>query len=186
MSRSEPSRPAPARDKRAFVLVLILALLVSLPVAAVWLSQDQDKAAVAQTDSTAAALDPTLPSQTITKLSALPPGVADHVQVAYFHRTQRCASCVEAERLTRETLNAYFADQVRSGKMSLVVADVQNPANAGLAGSYSASGSELLLGIVKKGTLYVYPVGDIWLVVGNEVRFMTALREIIDFASGGG
>ncbi len=186
MSRRDLKRAAPARDKRVFTLLLILAVLVSLPVAAVWLSQDHDEAGAAETDSTGAALDPALPSRTIAKLGALPPGVADHVQVAYFHRSQRCASCVEAERLTRKTLNAYFADQIRNGKMSLVVADVQNPINAGLARSYGASGSELYLGIVKKGTLYVYPVGEIWLVVGNEARFMAALHEIIDTASGGG
>ena len=186
MSRSELKRPAPSRDKRAFVLLLILALLVSLPVAAVWLSQDHDNAGAAETDSTAAALDPSLPSRAIAKLGALPPGIADYVQVAYFHRSQRCASCVEAERLTRKTLNAYFADQIRNGKMSLVVADVQNPINAGLARTYGTSGSELYLGIVKKGTLYVYPVGEIWLVVGNEAKFMAALRTTIDAASGGG
>lgn len=186
MSRGELKRPAPPRDKRALALFLILAFLVSLPAAAVWLSQDHDQAGAAETDSTAAALDPSLPSRTIAKLGALPSGVADHVQVAFFHRTQRCASCVEAERLTRKTLNAYFADQIQNGKMSLVVADVQSPANAGLVRSYGATGSELFLGIVKKGTVYVYPVGEIWLVVGNESRFMATLREIIDTASGGG
>lgn len=186
MSRRDLKQAAPARDKRLFALFLILALLVSLPFAAVWLSQDHEEAGAAETDSTAAALDPALPSRAIAKLGALPPGIADHVQVAYFHRSQRCASCVEAERLTRKTLNAYFADQIRNGEMSLVVADVQNPANADLARSYGASGSELYLGIVKKGTLYVYPVGEIWLAVGNEARFMATLRTTIDAASGGG
>ena len=185
MSHGNGQQSTPVRDRRTLALFLILALLVSLPAAGVWFGQDQGEAGAATTDTTSAALDPALLSRAVAKLSAIPAGTADHVQVAYFHRSERCASCVEAERLTRKTLNAYFADQMRDGKMSLVVADVQNPANAGLARSYGATGSEVFLGIVKQGNLYVYPVGEIWLVVGNETRFMTTMREIINASFGG-
>lgn len=121
-----------------------------------------------------------------TLLSQLPPGKVEHVEVVYFHRTQRCASCIEAERLTRKTLDTYFADRLKSGGMSLVVADVQKPQNAALARKYEASGSSLYLGILNGGVEYILPVNDVWLVLQNEAKFMTTLRDKINLVYGGG
>jgi hypothetical protein len=127
-----------------------------------------------------------LPTQQLRDLSQLPPGKVEHVEVAYFHRTQRCASCIEAERLTRKTLDTYFADRLKSGGMSLVVADVQKPQNAALARKYEASSSSLYLGILKGGVEYILPVNDVWLVLQNEAKFMATLRDKINLVYGGG
>jgi len=107
------------------------------------------------------------------------------IAVVYFHRTQRCASCSEAERLIRKTFDAYFADQIRSGVMSLVVADVQKPQNAPLVRKYDAWGSSLYLGIVKGGVEYIWAVSDIWFALGDEPKFMTLLRDKINTVYGG-
>lgn len=187
MSRRKTPPAKRPRDNRTLALPIIIVILVVIPSLAVWLTQDHAAGtAAADVRSSGQALDLSLPTRTIAKLTDLPPGPAERVQVAYFHRTERCASCVEAERLTRKTLEAYFTEQVGSGRISLVVADVQKSANAALTRAYGASGSELYLGIVKNGTLYVYPVGEIWLVINNEARFMATLRTRIDAALGGG
>ncbi len=123
--------------------------------------------------------------QPINDLDQLPPGQAEHVEVAYFHRTQRCASCIEAERLVRKTFDTYFTDQLESGEMSLVVADVQKPQNAALAEKYDALSSSLYLGIVKDGIEYTWLVSDIWFTRSDEARFMATLRDEINIAYGG-
>lgn len=49
--------------------------------------------------------------------SATPPpsnnstGLAERVDVVYFHRTQRCPTCIHAEELTRYTVENYFKDE---------------------------------------------------------------------------
>jgi len=126
-----------------------------------------------------------LPNQRLKNLSQLPPGQAEHVAVVYFHRTQRCASCIEAERLIRKTLDTYFVDQIKSGVMSLVVADVQKPQNADLVRKYDAWGSSLYLGIAKGGVEYTWLVSDIWFDMGDEAKFMALLRDKINTAYGG-
>jgi hypothetical protein len=49
----------------------------------------------------------------------------DTVELLYFHRTDRCVSCNEAEQYIRDTLDKYYADEMRSGRMSLQSIDFQ-------------------------------------------------------------
>jgi hypothetical protein len=195
-ARSQPSRTQTATRPRSgsspawlMVAMVIVGLLVFG--AGLWLGRARanQPAAGPGLPSTAAA-NPVAssgkPVQSIKDLSQLPPGQAEHVAVVYFHRTQRCASCIEAERLTRKTLDTYFADRLKSGGMSLVVADVQKPQNAALARKYEASGSSLYLGILNGGVEYILPVNDVWLVLQNEAKFMTTLRDKINLVYGGG
>src|SRR5665648_1167689 len=48
--------------------------------------------------------DQDIATQLIEDLSQLPSCKVEHVEVEYFHLTQRCPDCIEAERLTRLTL----------------------------------------------------------------------------------
>jgi hypothetical protein len=112
----------------------------------------------------------------IAELSDLPPGPVEHIEVAYFHRTQRCHSCIEAERLTRLTLDTYFPDEVARGDISLLIADVEAADNTDLVLTYDAWTSSLFLGVTKDGTKYVYSVADMWLTIGEEARFVQSLR----------
>jgi hypothetical protein len=120
----------------------------------------------------------------IIDLGELPPGAAEHIEVAYFHRTQRCWSCTEAERLTRMALDHGFAEDLAAGRLSLAVADVEQPENADLAARYQAWGSSLYLGITKAGATYVYPVSDIWFTIRDEEAFVASLEEKIRVALG--
>jgi hypothetical protein len=127
-----------------------------------------------------------LPIKQITQLNQLPPGKAERVEVAYFHRTQRCKSCQEAERLTRKTLDTYFAGQMSSGLVNLTTIDVQNPQNTALTRKYGATGSSLFFGIVKNGVEYLCPINDVWYVLSNEAKFLPLLRDRINAALGEG
>ena len=123
--------------------------------------------------------------QRINDLGQLPSGPVEHIEVAYFHRTQRCSSCIEAERLTRKTLDTYFADQLQSGEMSLVVVDFQKQQNAALAQEYDAYGPSLYLGILKDGVKYIWPISDIWFALDDEAEFMALLSDRINIVCGG-
>jgi len=194
-ARSQPSRTQTATRPRSgsspvwlMVAVVIVGLLVFG--AGLWLGRARaNQSAAGPGSPPIAAANPVvgsgLPSQQLRDLSQLPPGQAEHVAVVYFHRTQRCASCIEAERLIRKTLDAYFADQLKSDVMSLVVADVQKPQNAALAKKYDAWGSSLYLGIVKGGVEYTWAVSDIWFAMGDEPKFMALLRDKINTVYGG-
>lgn len=122
----------------------------------------------------------------VDDLAQVPPGDVERLEVAYFHRTNRCKSCVKAEELTRKALDALYADRLQSGEMVLLVEDVQQPADAELVRRYEAYGSSLYFGVVKGGVTYVYAVNDIWFVLGDEARFTDIVRAKIDSVYAGG
>ncbi|GEM_PF-592923 len=185
--RSSTTRAATrARSGKGQTWLIAAIVLVALVVigAGLWLigARPDQSATVAAANS---ATSSDMSVQPINDLDQLPPGQAEHVEVAYFHRTQRCASCIEAERLIRKTFDTYFTDRIESGEMSLVVADIQKPQNAVLAQKYDALSSSLYLGVVKDGIEYTWLVSDIWLTLSDEARFMALLRDKINTAYGG-
>lgn len=180
-SKSEQVKPSPSAQPGnnrtswilagsfGVILILVLGLLLS--------SQQTAQPATAAGSSD-------LPTKWINALSQLPSGPAERIEVAYFHRTQRCVSCKKAEQLIRETLDSYFVEQMRSGTVSLVVADVQKSQNAAITRKYDAFTSSLYFGVVKDGVEYLCPVGDLWTALNDEARFMALLRDRINAALG--
>lgn len=117
------------------------------------------------------------PTQRIGDLSELPKGAVSHVDVVYFHRTERCTSCLNAESYTRETVEKYFADQVQRGRMSFQVYDLGKAENVALARKYDAAGSSLHLSVLIEGVEYLCPTQDIWLYTTNKYLFIAKLKE---------
>jgi hypothetical protein len=115
----------------------------------------------------------------IAGLAELPPGPVEHLELAYFHRTHRCSGCINAERLTRATLDQHFSDRIANGEMSLVVEDTEAPADPGLVAKYDAWGSALYVGVTKGGTVYTWPVDDIWFYVNEDAQFISVLFQLI-------
>ena len=195
-----PAQPSP--NRRAMLAAAFgLGLIVVSAIALLWMSQNAATSAAAPVAPTAiaeptsappatanapAAASAALPIKRVNALTQIPAGQAERVEVAYFHRTQRCAGCAEAERLIRKTLDSYFTDQVASGAIHLAVTDVQKPEIAALTSKYSAAGSSLFFSIVKDGVEYLCPINDVWYVLGNEARFLPLLRERINAALGEG
>ena len=181
-TRAAP-RPRSVKGQTWLIAAIVLVALVVVS-AGLWLiGARPDQSATAAAANPATSSD--VPVQPINDLDQLPPGQAEHVEVAYFHRTQRCVSCTEAERLIRKTFDAYLTDRLESGEMSLVVADIQKPQNAALAQKYDAVSSTLYLGVVKDGIEYIWLVSDIWFAMRDEAKFMVVLRDKINAAYGG-
>ncbi len=127
-----------------------------------------------------------VPTKWVNAVSELPQGVVSHVDVVYFHRTERCTSCLNAENYTRETLETHFADQLKNGWMSLRVLDVEKPGNAALVKKFDAAGSALYLSVVIQGTEYLCPNQDIWFFTTNKYLFVDSLRKKLASLAGRG
>lgn len=107
-------------------------------------------------------------------------GPADRVDVVYFHRTQRCPTCLYAEEQTQYTLETYFADELASGKLTFQVLNVEDKANADIVKKYNASYLTLAINTVKDGTDHIKKVTSIWTAVDNDKAFTEIVKSEIE------
>ncbi len=121
----------------------------------------------------------------VNDASELPKGRASHIDVVYFHRTERCEACLNAESYTRETLDRYFAGEMQSGLIALQVLDMERPENAALVEKFDPTGSSLYFSVRMQGTEYVCPNPDIWFFTGNKYLFVDTLRKKLASLVGG-
>jgi len=111
-------------------------------------------------------------------------GLADRVDVVYFHRTQRCPTCLHAENMTRYTLETHFAVELASGKVTFQSVNVEDQTNADILEKYDGP-AYLTLGIdtVIDGTDHIEVITDIW-YVGDEA-FVEILKGKIEQSLAG-
>ncbi len=96
---------------------------------------------------------------------------ADRVEVVYFHRTQRCETCLWSGQAARWTVSTYFADELSSGKVTFQEVDVQKPENAPLANRFRATGSSLFLNYEKDDQDHIVQAADTYPYAGNLERY---------------
>ena len=105
---------------------------------------------------------------------------ADRVETVYFHRAQRCYSCIYAEEGTRYTLETYFADELASGKVTFEVFNVGDKENATIVKKYGAFTSSLFINTIRDGTDHIEEVTDIWFLLGNDEAFAEVVKSKIE------
>lgn len=73
------------------------------------------------------------------------------VTVYNFHITNRCVSCIAIEEATTKTLNAYFKEEMKSGKVKRQILNVDDKSNKVISEKYQVFGSGLILARSFKG-----------------------------------
>ena len=91
-------------------------------------------------------------------LSAL----SNRVDVIYFHVNQRCPTCLCFEKQVNHVIDAYFSDEINSGKLTYKVLNAQQVQNADIARKYGAVGSQLFINKVVDGQDNITDIQDIW------------------------
>ena len=77
--------------------------------------------------------------------------VANRIEVLDFYGTHRCVTCKAIEANTKYTLETYFPDELKSGKIVFKTINVDDEANAKLAEQFEAAGTALFLNTIKDG-----------------------------------
>lgn len=73
------------------------------------------------------------------------------IEVIDFHSTNRCMTCKAIEANTKYTLDTYFANELKSGKIVFKIVDVDKKENEKLAEKFEATGTSLFLNVIKDG-----------------------------------
>ena len=96
-----------------------------------------------------------------------------HQLVAYyFHRTQRCQTCLTIEAYAEEALAEAFPQALRSGELEWRAVNVEEPANEHIVEDYQLTASALVLVDTQDGEQEEWrDLERVWELVGDELEF---------------
>lgn len=102
------------------------------------------------------------------------------IEVIDFHSTNRCKTCKAIEANTKYTLDTYFAKELKSGKITFKIINVDKEENEQLAEKFQASGTSLFLNVVKNGKENKIDLTNFAFMNGNDQKvFSTELKQTI-------
>ena len=104
----------------------------------------------------------------------------EKVEIYHFHRTQQCYSCITLGAYAEETVNAYFAPEVQSGKVVFGHINVDLPENRALVEQYGPTGSSLWIGVYTEDGFSKEENVNVWYKIGNKDEYMAYLKGVIE------
>jgi hypothetical protein len=103
------------------------------------------------------------------------------IEVLDFHSTHRCMTCNAIEKNTKYTLDTYFSEELKADKITFQVVNVDEKENEKVAEKFEASGTSLILNVIKKGKETQINLTDFAFMNGNDQEvFSKELKDKID------
>lgn len=105
----------------------------------------------------------------------------EKLEIYHFHRTHQCYSCKTVGAYAEETVNIYFADELKSGKIVFDHINVDLPENRDLVIKYGVTGSSLWLGTYPEdGKFKAEENVNVWYKIKDKEDYMNYLKGIIE------
>ncbi len=114
----------------------------------------------------------------VAQTSSSASGAPDKIELLYFHRTDRCPSCNNAEQYARDTLGAYYPEELKSGTLSIRSIDYQK--DKAMADKYGVKMQGLKLVITKGGHAAIKDLSEIWAYVRDRDAYMRYLKDALN------
>ena len=103
------------------------------------------------------------------------------IEVYDFHSTHRCMTCNAIEANTKYTLDNYFPEELKADKITFQVINVDKKENEKIAEKFEASGTALILNVIKDGKENKIDLTEFAFMNGNDqAEFSKALKAKLD------
>lgn len=102
------------------------------------------------------------------------------VEVLHFHGTHQCYSCITVGKYAEETVNTYFPEEVKAGKIKFAHINSELPENTGLVQKYGTTGSSLWIGVYDENGFHKEENVNVWYKISNKEEYMNYLKNIIE------
>ncbi len=103
----------------------------------------------------------------------------EKVEVYHFHGAQQCYSCKTVGAYAEETVNLFYQDEIRSGKIVFQSINYDLPENKELAARYGVGGSSLWIGVYDSQGFHPEQNTDVWLKINNKDDYLLYLKSFI-------
>jgi len=105
----------------------------------------------------------------------------EKIEVYHFHATRQCYTCKTIGAFSEETVNTYFSNELKSGKLVFAHVNVDFPENKALVDRYGAKGSSLFIGAYySDGTFTKEENTNVWYKINNKEDYLDYLRGVIE------
>ncbi|MFT5164868.1 MAG: hypothetical protein ACI8P3_000091 [Saprospiraceae bacterium] len=102
------------------------------------------------------------------------------IEVIDFYGTHRCVTCEAIEANAKYTVETYFQEEVKSGKVTFKTVNVDKEKNYAIAERFEATGTALFINVVKDGKEQHIDLTNFAFAKGrNQEAFSTELKEKI-------
>jgi len=117
----------------------------------------------------------------VTALGIPISGDIEKVEIYHFHATSQCYSCKTVGAYAEETINTYFANELKSGKIVFGHINGELPENSVLVKRYGVTGSSLWIGTYYKDGKFTKEENvNVWYKISNKEDYMNYLRGVIE------
>ena len=160
--------------KAKSIATVVLLAFVGVSVAYLIIQESRSKPAVqSESGQVAVARRESKTPGDVGQTSAEPDQQTSHKLIAYyFHRTQRCRTCLTIEAYAEEALKDAFPEALATGELEWHAINVEEPANEHFVEDYQLSFSALVLVDMQKGEQREWRnLERVWELVGDELEF---------------
>jgi thioredoxin-related protein len=102
---------------------------------------------------------------------------AEKVQVFVFHSNNRCYSCETMGKLTKATIEKYFQNEIKEGKVEFREINVDLPENKEIAQKFEATGSSIFINAIIDGVDNIKEETQLWRLLSNKQNFSDYLTK---------
>jgi hypothetical protein len=104
----------------------------------------------------------------------------EKIEVYHFHAAQQCYSCKAVGAYAGETINTYYIEELKSGKITFASINVDEGINMEIARKYGATGSSLWIGVYDKEGFHPEQNTNVWYKINDKQAYLDYLKSIID------
>ena len=110
--------------------------------------------------------------------------VPERIEVFHFHGNHQCYSCIMVGQYAEETVNTYFADELKSGKIVFAHVNAELPENAELAIKYGVTSASLWIGVYDENGFHAEQNIDVWYKIRDKDAYMEYLKGVLEAKLG--
>ena len=100
------------------------------------------------------------------------------VVVYYFYGNYRCASCRKIEQYTRETVEKFFPDELKSSRVVFKPVNVEEKENQHFTKEYQLYTKSVVLSLVRDGKEIKFKnLEKVWQLLRNKDKFYQYIKE---------
>jgi hypothetical protein len=117
----------------------------------------------------------------VTASGASISGDIEKIEVYHFHGTNQCYSCKTVGAYAEETINTYFSNELKSGKLVFGHINGDLSENSELVKKYGATGSSLWIGVYYKDGKFTKEENvNVWYKIDNKQGYIDYLKGVIE------